>query len=252
MEIWHQRAGESPASGDRRGTQRVLEPAGAFVCAVGRQPPAPRHSPAADSARIASAYERLLKPLLDRVVAIVLLVLFAPILVVLAAAVGTTLGSPVLFRQTRVGQGGQTFQMLKFRTMLPDRRHEQRDFTGHEQRRTHKSSRDPRHTALGRFLRRYSLDELPQLWNIVRGELSLVGPRPELVAVVQRYEPWQHDRHLVKPGLTGLWQVTERGNGLMHEHVDVDLRYVSSMSLRTDLKILLLTLPAVLGLRRGA
>jgi lipopolysaccharide/colanic/teichoic acid biosynthesis glycosyltransferase len=100
-------------------------------------------------------------------------------------------------------------------------------------------------------LRRYSLDELPQLWNVVRGELSLVGPRPELVAIVNRYEPWQHARHAVKPGMTGLWQVTERGNGFMHEHTDVDLRYLKVVSLWTDLKIMLLTIPVVLGLRRG-
>jgi lipopolysaccharide/colanic/teichoic acid biosynthesis glycosyltransferase len=157
----------------------------------------------------------------------------------------------VIYRQTRVGQGGSTFDVLKFRTMAPDRRLAQRPYEGLDRRRTHKSVQDPRHTKVGRLLREYSLDELPQLWNVVRGDLSLVGPRPELVAIVERYESWQHLRHTVKPGLTGLWQVTERGNGLMHEHTNVDLQYLRSVSFLVDAKILLLTPLVMLGLRRG-
>jgi lipopolysaccharide/colanic/teichoic acid biosynthesis glycosyltransferase len=119
-------------------------------------------------------------------------------------------------------------------------------------RRNHKSADDPRHTRLGRFLRRTSLDELPQLVNVIRGDLSLVGPRPELPEVVAHYEPWQHARHWVRPGITGLWQVTERGNGEpMHEHVESDLRYIRSLSASTDLRILLLTVPAALGMARS-
>jgi lipopolysaccharide/colanic/teichoic acid biosynthesis glycosyltransferase len=119
-------------------------------------------------------------------------------------------------------------------------------------RRNHKSPDDPRHTRLGRFLRRTSLDELPQLINVIRGDLSLVGPRPELPEVVAHYEPWQHARHWVRPGITGLWQVTKRGNGEpMHEHVDSDLKYMRSLSASTDLRILLLTVPAALGLSRS-
>jgi lipopolysaccharide/colanic/teichoic acid biosynthesis glycosyltransferase len=199
-----------------------------------------------------SRYERSLKPVVDRVAALVMLVVLAPLLAAVAFGVLLTLGRPVLYRQARVGQHGRTFQMLKFRTMKPDRRQAQRNYEGPDRRRTHKTPHDPRHTPFGRLLREYSLDELPQLWNVVRGDLSLVGPRPELTAIVDHYELWQHERHQVKPGLTGLWQVTERGNGLMHEHTDVDLRYVSTLSWRIDLKIMLLTLPAVLGARRGA
>lgn len=118
-------------------------------------------------------------------------------------------------------------------------------------RRTHKTPDDPRHTGLGRFLRAYSFDELPQLVNVLRGELSLVGPRPELPEVVASYEPWQHARHEVKPGLTGLWQTTDRGSGEpMHLHVDRDLEYIERISVRTDLAILLVTVPVLLGLDR--
>jgi lipopolysaccharide/colanic/teichoic acid biosynthesis glycosyltransferase len=119
-------------------------------------------------------------------------------------------------------------------------------------RRNHKSPDDPRHTRLGRFLRRTSLDELPQLINVIRGDLSLVGPRPELPEVVAHYEPWQHARHWVRPGITGLWQVTERGNGEpMHEHVDSDLTYIRALSASTDLRILLVTVLVVIGLSRA-
>jgi lipopolysaccharide/colanic/teichoic acid biosynthesis glycosyltransferase len=106
-------------------------------------------------------------------------------------------------------------------------------------------------TRVGRTLRKWSLDELPQLWDVVVGRLSLVGPRPELVSIVERYEPWQHRRHVVKPGLTGLWQITARGNGEeMHEHTDLDIEYAEHVSFRGDLKIMVLTLPAVL-LKKG-
>ncbi len=199
-----------------------------------------------------TVYERFGKPLIDRVFALVLLAVFSPLLLGTAIAVRCSLGSPVLYRQTRVGLNGRRFDMLKFRTMQPDRRQAQRPYDGPERRFTHKSLSDPRHTPLGRFLREYSLDELPQLWNVVRGDLSLVGPRPELSLIVDHYEPWQHERHQVKPGLTGLWQVTERGNGLMHEHTEVDLRYLRALSLTTDLKILLLTIPAILRMQRGS
>ena len=119
-------------------------------------------------------------------------------------------------------------------------------------RRTHKTPDDPRHTRLGRFLRAYSLDELPQLVNVLRGELSLVGPRPELPEVVAGYEPWQHARHGLKPGLTGLWQTTDRASGEpMHLHVDRDLEYIERVSARTDLWILALTVPVLLGLDRS-
>jgi lipopolysaccharide/colanic/teichoic acid biosynthesis glycosyltransferase len=195
-------------------------------------------------------YVSVVKPLLDRVVGLVAFILLLPVTIAVAIAVRVSLGSPILFKQKRVGLDGREFEVLKFRTMGPDRR-SGRDRRGDgrsssDRRQTHKTERDPRHTDVGRFLRKWSLDELPQLWNIVRGDMSLVGPRPELVGVVKRYEPWQHQRHLVKPGLTGLWQVSARGTGLMHLHTDVDLEYVRTIGPITDLKILLKTIPAVI------
>jgi lipopolysaccharide/colanic/teichoic acid biosynthesis glycosyltransferase len=169
-------------------------------------------------------------------------------------AVAVRLGSPVLLRQPRVGKGGREFRVYKFRTMTPDRRtgaDAAGEWGGECRRIRHKSPDDPRLVPLGRFLRAWSLDELPQLFNVVLGDMSLVGPRPEMVAIVKRYEDWQHQRHLVKPGMTGLWQISERGNGLMHERTDVDLEYVQRVSLRTDLKILLFTIPAALGMHKG-
>jgi lipopolysaccharide/colanic/teichoic acid biosynthesis glycosyltransferase len=197
-----------------------------------------------------SLYARLVKPACDRVVALVLVLVTLPLTAAVALAVRISMGSPVLFRQPRVGRGGVPFTVLKFRTMRPDRRARARPVV-EDRRVTHKSERDPRHTSVGRVLRAWSLDELPQLWNVVRGDMSLIGPRPELVEVVERYAPWQHQRHLVRPGITGLWQVSRRGDGLMHLHTDVDLEYVAGLSARHDLGILVRTLPAALA-RRGA
>jgi lipopolysaccharide/colanic/teichoic acid biosynthesis glycosyltransferase len=197
-------------------------------------------------------YERLVKPAIDATVTAVLLLLFLPLMGIIAASLWMSLGSPILFRQARVGRGGRIFTVLKFRTMAPDRRAApSTTYVGRDRRRTHKSRHDPRLTGAGRFLRKWSLDELPQLINVVRGDMSLVGPRPELVEIVSRYEPWQHGRHHVKPGMTGLWQVSARGNGMMHEHVDIDLRYVETVSFRTDCGILLRTIPAALGRAPG-
>jgi lipopolysaccharide/colanic/teichoic acid biosynthesis glycosyltransferase len=202
---------------------------------------------------VPGGYSRFLKPVLDRVVAALLLVAFAPVILGVAVAVRLRLGSPVLLRQPRVGQNGSVIRVFKFRTMRPDRR-QQTVAVVEDRRRTHKHPEDPRLVGLGRFLRKWSLDELPQLLNVIVGDMSLVGPRPELVGIVERhYEHWQHARHQVKPGLTGLWQITERGDGEMHEarHTATDLRYIEQLSLWTDVRILLLTVPAALGVRKG-
>lgn len=196
-----------------------------------------------------SRYERWVKPGLDRILALVALVLLWPLFLAVSVAVGLSLGAPLLYRQPRVGLDGRTFWMLKFRTMLPDRRRcaDAAWDAGPDRRYTHKSDLDPRHLPLGRLLRRLSLDELPQLWNVVRGDMSMVGPRPELIQVVAAYEPWQHARHGVKPGITGLWQITDRASGeLMKHHTDTDLRYLERVSFVTDLGILLRTVPILL------
>jgi lipopolysaccharide/colanic/teichoic acid biosynthesis glycosyltransferase len=216
--------------------------------------PAPRQAAATPrtGSRTAGFYLRAVKPIYDRVGAAIGLVLLSPVLMLLALAVLVSLGRPILFTQERVGLHGRPLHVVKFRTMRPDRRVRQQSFSEIERRRTHKSDNDPRHTRVGRIFRKLSLDELPQLVNVLRGEMSLVGPRPELPAVVDRYQPWEHRRHEVRPGLTGLWQITARGEGMMHERVDLDVRYVDTLSARTDAGILLRTLPAALGRRAGS
>ena len=144
-----------------------------------------------------------MKPTLDVASGIALSILSLPLVAVVTVAIWATLGRPAILKQHRVGRGGGVFTVYKFRTMEPDRRRGQQSFAGPDRRVTHKSPDDPRHTRLGRFLRRTSLDEVPQFWNVALGHMSLVGPRPELVDIVGDYEPWQHRRHEVKPGVTG-------------------------------------------------
>jgi lipopolysaccharide/colanic/teichoic acid biosynthesis glycosyltransferase len=199
---------------------------------------------------IDTPYVRLVKPVIDRSVGFVLLLVALPVLLAVALAVRISLGTGVIFTQDRIGQRGEIFRIYKFRTMRPSRRREHRPFEGEDRRMTHKHPDDPRLSAVGRVLRRLSLDELPQLINVVKGDMSLVGPRPELVSIVADYEPWQHRRHCVKPGVTGLWQVSARERP-MHEATDVDLDYVDSISFLTDLRILLRTIPAALGRKKG-
>lgn len=198
-----------------------------------------------------STYARFIKPMFDHVAGAVLAVTTFPIVLAIAAAIMARMGRPAIFTQQRVGRHGRPFTLYKFRTMIPDRRSAQIPFPGPDRRRVHKSPKDPRVTPLGRFLRKWSLDELPQLWNVAMGHMSLVGPRPELVEIVEsKYEPWQHQRHVVKPGVTGLWQISDQREALMYLATDVDLLYVERLSLATDIRILLLTIPAVLGHRR--
>ena len=171
-----------------------------------------------------------------------------------AGAVGLAMGRPVLFRQHRPGQHGRLFTLYKFRTMVEgaEERQEELLHLNEMDGPVFKLSKDPRVTRFGRFLRRFSLDELPQLWNVLRGDMSLVGPRPLLMQYLDRYTPEQARRHEVKPGLTGLWQVTARGDAPMHEATDIDVDYVENITFVDDAKILLLTPAAVLGSRKGS
>ena len=204
-----------------------------------------------DSAR--GFYARVTKPLIDRVGAFTLLVITAPVCAAITVAIFFTMGKPVLFKQWRVGKGGKPFEELKFRTMRPDRRVGTKPIdVESDRRRTHKHPQDPRMTPLGRFLRKTSLDELPQLINVLRGEMSLIGPRPELVSLVDKYEPWQHARHEVRPGMTGYWQVVARGEQTMQDCLHLDLEYVERMSLKFDLWIAVSTPTAVLGRQKGS
>ena len=200
-----------------------------------------------------SGPRRLLKVGLERVAALVLLLLVAPLGLLVAAAVKLSSPGPVFYRQVRVGLRGREFGLWKFRTMVTDAdRHlaaiaDQNDSDGL----LFKMRRDPRVTAVGRRLRRYSLDELPQLLNVVLGSMALVGPRPPLPAEVAAYGPDVRRRLLVKPGLTGLWQVSGRSDLSWDESVRLDLHYVENWSPALDLMILWKTFFAVLA-GRGA
>jgi lipopolysaccharide/colanic/teichoic acid biosynthesis glycosyltransferase len=185
------------------------------------------------------------KRVLDIGIAVAALVVLSPLLVLAAVGVVLTLGRPVLYRQERVGRHGVPFGLVKFRTMHHDRRGRGDRYEGPDRRQDHKSDHDPRHTGFGRLLRRTSVDELPQLWNVLRGEMSIVGPRPEMVAVAERYGLIDHPRHLVRPGLTGLWQVSGDRPGYVHENVHYDESYVRQVSLRLDARILVQTVGAV-------
>jgi lipopolysaccharide/colanic/teichoic acid biosynthesis glycosyltransferase len=196
-------------------------------------------------------YVLALKRLLDAWLALLLLLLVLPVLAGIAVALRLSSREPILYRQRRIGQFGEPFMVFKFRTMRADRRTSARTVHFPDRRQRHKSEADPRVTRIGRVLRRTSLDELPQLLNVLRGEMSLIGPRPELPQLVERYAPWQHERHLVKPGITGWWQVNGRSGLPMHEHTDLDIAYVRHISPQLDLLILLKTAKAVVS-RHGA
>jgi len=196
--------------------------------------------------------------LTDTLAASTLLVVLGPLMLLIAALVRTTSRGPALFRQIRIGYRERPFVMLKFRSMYvdcPDEIH--RDFvsrmlTGDDPRAAgqglYKLDADRRITPLGRFLRTTSLDELPQLLNVLRGEMALVGPRPALPWEVELYQPHHRERFTVVPGITGLWQVSGRNRLTMTEALDLDVEYVRRRSLALDLWILAKTLPAVLPL----
>jgi lipopolysaccharide/colanic/teichoic acid biosynthesis glycosyltransferase len=154
----------------------------------------------------------------------------------------------VLFRQGRVGRHGRQFTMLKFRTMTRDAESRQESLAGLNEIRGHafKVRNDPRVTGLGRWLRKTSLDELPQLWNVLVGDMSLVGPRPPLESEVARYDIWHRRRLSMKPGVTGLWQIRGRREPNFDKWVEADLEYIDRWSLWLDLKILAATIPSVM------
>lgn len=192
---------------------------------------------------------RLLKDVVERALALAVLTLALPLLAVLCVAIRRETPGPALFRQERVGRDGVPFTMLKLRSMGVDAEgvREGLDEANEKDGVLFKIARDPRVTPLGRVLRTYSLDELPQLWNVVRGDMSLVGPRPALPGEVARYDHDPRRRLVVKPGVTGLWQVSGRSDLSWEESVRLDLKYVDNWSLRQDLTILVRTVRAVLG-----
>lgn len=213
---------------------------------------------------------RAIKRLMDIGLSLVSLVLASPIMLVTALAVRLDSPGPALIRQKRIGENGQPFNMLKFRTMfagaesaIPNGEENGSRETGKQASTAreetnkengvavHKRPNDPRITRVGRTLRHYSIDEIPQLVNVLRGEMSLVGPRPELPWLVDCYEPWQRHRFAVPPGMTGWWQIHGRSDRPMHLNVEDDLYYIRNYSLWMDVQILLRTIPVVLS-GRGA
>jgi exopolysaccharide biosynthesis polyprenyl glycosylphosphotransferase len=196
---------------------------------------------------------RLLKRVFDLVFVSGLLLAFAPLMIFIAIAIKLDSRGPVLYRQKRVGENWHHFEMLKFRTMVADaeRRIDEVAMQTADGSIIHKRPDDPRVTRMGRFLRRYSLDELPQFINVLKGDMSLVGPRPEMPWLVDRYEPWQRKRFAVPQGVTGWWQINGRSDKPMHLNTDYDLYYVYNYSIWLDLMILLRT-PGVVLRGRGA
>jgi lipopolysaccharide/colanic/teichoic acid biosynthesis glycosyltransferase len=192
---------------------------------------------------------RLGKRLIDVAGAAIGLVMLAPLLAGTAVLIAAVDGRPVLFTQLRAGHHGEPFRVLKFRTMRrgADRQRNllrgRNEITGGA---SFKLARDPRVTRLGRVLRKTSLDELPQLWNVLRGEMSLVGPRPHPFDDVAGYAGWHHRRLEMPPGMTGLWQISARSSRNFDEWVWLDVDYIEHWSIGLDMQILLRTLPAVL------
>ncbi len=192
--------------------------------------------------------QRLSKRLFDLIVGGFLTLLALPVMALAALAVKLDSPGPVIFCQKRVGENGRLFLIYKFRSMIQDAEKLQNtvNCTDDKGRLVHKSSRDSRVTRVGRVIRRFSIDELPQLFNVLKGDMSLVGPRPELPWLVEQYEPWQRKRFAVAPGITGWWQVNGRSDKPMHLNTEADLRYIQNYSLLLDLWILWRTIWVVL------
>ncbi|MBI5544153.1 MAG: sugar transferase [Deltaproteobacteria bacterium] len=197
----------------------------------------------------AKPVQMALKRMLDIVVSATALGLLLPGLLVVAALIKLTSRGPVFFGQVRVGLHGRPFRMLKFRSMVADAEQKRLSLAAHNELDgpVFKIRRDPRVTPLGRFLRKHSIDELPQLLNVLRGEMSLVGPRPPLPSEVAKYQAWQRRRLSVRPGLTCLWQVSGRNRISFEQWMYLDMRYIDHWSLREDLRLLVRTLPVVLS-----
>ncbi len=198
-------------------------------------------------------FRLFVRRVLDIAVSAALLVPASIVIVLAAVAIKLTSPGPVLFRQQRSGLHGRLFTMYKLRSMIDDaeQRRVELEAINEMDGPVFKSSRDPRITKVGRILRRFSIDEFPQLYNVLRGQMSLVGPRPPLPGEVERYERWQRRRLSMKPGITCLWQISGRNQVGFDEWMRLDLNYIDNWSLLLDLKILLRTIPVVL-LGKGA
>ncbi len=182
-----------------------------------------------------SLYNEIIKRVFDLTISLLLLILLAPIFLLIGTALALEGSGPIIFSQKRVGRFEKVFMMYKFRTLKTS--------TGPLRVRAN----DPRVTKTGKILRTFSLDELPQIYNILKGDMSFVGPRPELLAIVKTYKRWHHLRHQVKPGLTGLWQILGRKDLPLTENIEYDLYYIQNLSFILDIIIMLKTIPKVIA-----
>ncbi len=182
--------------------------------------------------RLSSFYAKRGKYLLDFVAAFLLILIFAPLMILISILIKLSSRGPIFFSHKRVGINNKLFIIHKFRSLHIDTPSysEKPD-----------STEDVRITSIGKWIRKTSLDELPQLFNVIKGEMSLVGPRPEMPFLAENYEEWENKRHLVRPGMTGLWQLSPRRRGSIREGIPVDLEYIENLSLWNDFKILLRT-----------
>jgi len=190
------------------------------------------------------------KRAVDIVGSLVGLIMISPLIAAIAILTKLSDGGPVFYRHTRVGKWGREFQCLKFRTMVvgaDHRKAEIQHLNTHDDHRTFKVPDDPRVTRLGRWLRRASIDEMPQLWNVLRGEMSLVGPRPPVPLEVQKYDLDHMQRLMVQPGLTCIWQVSGRSRLPFPKQFELDMAYIRQRSFWLDMKLMLQTIPAVLS-----
>lgn len=188
------------------------------------------------------------KRILDFSLSFLAIIILAPFLVLVAIAIKSTSKGPIIFTQQRVGIGGKIFRMYKFRTMNQNAEAEKKSLSGLNEHSgpAFKIKKDPRITKFGVYLRRYSIDELPQLLNILLGDMSIVGPRPPIMSEVEQYESWQKMRLSVKPGLTCIWQISGRSRIDFATWVRMDLQYIQKASLLLDINIIVKTFSAVI------
>ena len=191
-----------------------------------------------------------IKRCMDIVISATALLILSPLLLLSAVVVKVTDGGSVFYKHTRVGEGGSEFTCYKFRSMVVNAEKMKAElafFNSHDDHRTFKIPNDPRVTSFGRLMRRTSIDELPQLWNVLKGDMSIVGPRPPVVTEVEQYTWDDMQRLAVKPGLTCIWQVSGRSRLPFPEQLKMDLEYIENRSLALDLKLMAQTIPAVLS-----
>lgn len=196
---------------------------------------------------VMDTFQRTVKRAFDLAVGGASVLLTAPVMALVALLIKLDSRGPIFFKQDRVGENGRVFKMIKFRSMVVDADQRREEVITYNENGDiiHKQANDPRVTRIGKLIRRASIDELPQLFNVVKGDMSLVGPRPEMPWLVDLYKPWQYKRFAVPQGITGWWQVNGRSDKPMHLHVEEDIYYIQNYSLLLDVRILWKTLSAV-------